>query len=158
MKLIPLTQGLFSQVDDEDFEFLSQFNWCAAKDGKKYYAVRAGSRRNVKRVNLRMHCVIMKSKNIDHIDGNSLNNQKSNLRPATQSQNSVNVSKKKGCSSIYKGVYFNKPFQKWCAQIRINKKKTHIGYFSNEKDAAIAYDIKAKETFGEYAKLNFGEK
>lgn len=97
MKFIPLTQGLFTQVDDEDFNDLNQFKWHIVKAPYTYYAVRAvpsldkvSKNRQIK---LRMHRVIMNPSNemeVDHRDGDGLNNQKANLRICTSSQNMYN--------------------------------------------------------------------
>jgi len=93
-------------------------------------------------------------KMLDHIDNNRSNNKIENLRSSTRSENNRNAKKwKKSTSSIYKGVswYRNK---KWISYINFNKKRFHLGYFTNEIDAAKAYNIKAIELFGEYANLN----
>lgn len=92
---------------------------------------------------------------IDHIDRNKLNNLRSNFRKATFSQNACNRDKiKRACSSSFKGVCFNKEANKWIAYITKNSKKIHLGRFEQEIDAAIAYNIKAKELHGEFAVLN----
>lgn len=93
-------------------------------------------------------------KQIDHINGNKLDNRIENLRPATCSQNLANRPKKKNCTSRFKGVYFNKSCNKWCARFFFNSKVKHIGLFEKEEDAALAYNQKALEVFGDYAKLN----
>ena len=97
---------------------------------------------------------------IDHIDRNPLNNKFSNLRLATIAQQNMNQSKFKTkdgvpCSSIYKGVSWNKGKQKWRARIVFDKKEIHLGYFIDEKEAALAYDEAATKFFGEFAVLNF---
>ena len=89
------------------------------------------------------------------MDGDRENNVYTNLRWATHSENGMNYTKTKNTSSIYKGVSFNKRLHKWSAQIKLNKRKLFLGYFKDEVDAAKAYDEKAKELFGKYAKLNF---
>jgi len=97
----------------------------------------------------------LNKKSVDHIDNNRKNNMLSNLRWATSKENCANRSKRENTSSSYKGVSFNKEKQKWLVQLRTNGKKYHIGYFNNEQDAARAYDEKAIEFFGEFAKINF---
>jgi len=97
----------------------------------------------------------LNKKCVDHIDNNPKNNMLCNLRWATYNENNRNCTKRKNTTSIYKGVTYFKKNQKWCAHIKINGKLQHIGYFKNEEDAGRAYDEKALQLFGEYAKLNF---
>ena len=93
---------------------------------------------------------------VDHIDCNKENNHISNLRWATYQENSMNSQKTtKTTLSKYKGVSFDKRYNKWRARLTFNNKTIHIGYYDNEEDAAKAYDVKASELFGQYAKLNF---
>ena len=88
---------------------------------------------------------------VDHIDLNKQNNCINNLRWCSKSENQMNTSKRQSCSSIFKGIYFNKAKQKWRAEIKINGQKIHIGYFVDETDAARAYNDKAIELFGAFA-------
>ena len=92
---------------------------------------------------------------VDHKDRNSLNNHISNLRWCNQRENNQNRSKRQNTSSVYKGVSFHKPLNKWCARIKHNGQRIHVGYFSDESDAGRAYDRKANELFREFAVLNF---
>jgi len=93
---------------------------------------------------------------IDHIDGDKKNNNPNNLRPANRSTNMMNIRKKGlNTSSKYKGVSYCKEKGRWKCRIRLNYRLIGLGYFGNEVDAAIAYDEKATELFGEYASLNF---
>ena len=92
---------------------------------------------------------------VDHKDRNCLNNHLSNLRWCTRKENNQNRSKNKNGTSIYKGVSFEKTNNKWRAQIKHNGQRIHLGYFTNESDAGKAYDRKASELFGVFAKLNF---
>ena len=153
MKEIQLSQGQVALVDDDDFEGLNQFRWYAHKTGNIFYA-----RRNVtvdgKQKGQLMHCEIMNGKGIDHIDHCGTNNQKSNLRFCTQSENCMNTRKRENASSIYKGVTFNKRAGKWLALIMINGKNVYLGRFETEVDAAKAYNQKAISLFLEFANLN----
>jgi hypothetical protein len=152
MKEIPLTQGLVALVDDNDFEELSKFKWHAKKDRNTYYANRTIGRKTVK-----MHRVILglnsRYQQGDHKDGDGLNNQRHNLRVVTRRRNGANRRKHATCSSKFKGVYLDKG--KWRARLGLNKKKIELGYFVDETCAAKAYDVAAKQHFGEYACLNF---
>ena len=94
------------------------------------------------------------SKEIDHIDGNKSNNAIENLRPATRSQNNHNKGKPKNNTSGYKGVYWKKAAGKWIAQIGINGKRKHLGYFDTAEQAHEAYCRAANELHQQYA--NFG--
>ena len=92
---------------------------------------------------------------VDHKNRNSLNNHLSNLRWCTRKENNQNMSKRKNTSSVYKGVSFDKPLNKWKAGIRNNGQLIHLGYYTDESDAGRAYDRKASELFREFAVLNF---
>ncbi len=156
-KKIPLTQGQFAIVDDEDYTEISKWKWSAGKTPYTYYAQR-GLLREGKWTTMRMHCQILNTKkgeDVDHKDHNGLNNTRGNLRLCTRSQNLSNRTPKKGCSSKYKGVSWAKKQQKWSAQIGFNKKIKNIGRFGNEIEAARAYDEAANELFGEFACTNF---
>lgn len=90
---------------------------------------------------------------VDHIDRNPLNNHASNLRWVTNGENGRNRLSHRG-SSKYKGISFNKKRKKWEAQIQLNNKRQYLGSFDYEKEAALVYNKKAKEIFGEFALLN----
>jgi hypothetical protein len=94
---------------------------------------------------------------VDHIDSNVANNSVANLRWVTKQQNNMNSTKRPNTSSTYKGVSFVKNRNKWKAKIQHNYKTINLGDFKEEIEAAKAYDSKAKELFGEFAKLNFPE-
>jgi hypothetical protein len=107
----------------------------------------------------RLHRLVLPGhKEVDHKDGNGLNNRGSNLRPATRTLNLANVQKrKKKCASSYKGVSFAGAHlgRPWRAQVCKEGLSRNLGYHSTQEDAALAYDAGAKELFGEYARLNF---
>lgn len=162
MKEIKLTRGQTVLVDDEDFEELSKYSWHAHwhRNGRKFYA-----RRSIwidgKAKHVRMHRQILGLTDPkiqgDHKDGNGLNNQRSNLRTTTNQQNSFNMKSQSGCISKYKGVTWDKTHGKWQVRICINGRRKHIGLFTDEVEAAKAYDTAAIKQFGEFAKLNFPE-
>lgn len=155
MKTVQLSKGKIALVDDEDFELVSVFKWYATASNLTDYAVRnievsPGTRRL-----LRMHTFLTGWQRVDHINGNGLDNRRSNLRQATETQNKRNRRKPKGSSSIYKGVGWQVYAQKWQAGITVNYKRIHLGLFENEEDAAKAYDQEARIRFGKFATLNF---
>ena len=157
-KEIPLTQGYVAIVDDEDFEYINQWKWWY---NNSHYACRNITIGKKKQAVILMHRLILdapKGLQVDHIDGNGLNNQRSNLRLATNQENQMNR-RPHGKTSKYKGVCFYRFHKKisWLAQIKIGKAHMNLGYHSTEEEAAKAYDAKAKELFGEYAYLNFPE-
>ena len=157
MKRIPLTQGKFAIVDDEDYDWLNQWKWCVQKNHRRYYAMRGLYEDGIKIKTLRMHRVILKpikGFETDHINHNGLDNRKSNLRLCSHQQNMQNQRGNQNTSSRFKGVTFEKNISKWRGQLRHNSKTYHLGCFDIEIDAAIAYDKKAQEVFGEYACLN----
>lgn len=145
MKKIPLTQGLFALVDDEDFEYLNQWKWYALKDGNTFYAVRKSKSVNGKRDLVRMHVEVLGKKEgfvSDHINGNGLDNRRhENLRHVTHRQNLQNRHSEK--SSKYPGVSWRKETSQWLAQIRLDGKKKYLGYFASEEEASQAYQTAA---------------
>ncbi len=162
MKKIPLTQGKVAIVDDEDYEELSQFKWFAQKEPCTYYAARriylGNGAKNPKQKTIRMHRLLMNAKKkqeVDHINGNGLDNRKSDLRLCTHSENARNRRLRLGGSSLYKGVYWHKSRKKWQSQIVFNYQIKYLGRYDNEIEAAKAYDYAAKELFGEFALTNF---
>lgn len=156
---IELTQGYFALVDAEDFELVSKFSWHASvQRGKVYADGITGKRPNRKRI--RMHRMIMQCPPdmlVDHIDGNSLNNQKSNLRLCNNTENVRNQAGHRDRAGKFKGVIFQKERNKYCAKLSFNGKLVYSKRYSNEVDAAKAYDMLARKYFGEFARTNFTE-
>lgn len=147
MKKILLTQGKNAFVDDEDFQKLNQYKWCFHKLG---YAVRRSKQTgNI----VYMHRELLKVSQVDHKDGNKLNNQKNNLRSCNHSQNNANRFQRNNTSGI-KGVYWDKARKKWHAQIQVNRKMIALGRFTNKQEAGLIYNEAAIKYFGEFAKLN----
>jgi hypothetical protein len=143
MREILLTQGEVALVDDEDYDFLNQFNWHVQKKKTVSYAI--GHKTECrKRTTIRMHREIMKEKltgklQVDHIDHNGLNNQKSNLRIVTNRENLMNLKNKQFHSSIYTGVTFSKRDKLYKARMWIGNKCYNLGDFKDELKAAIVY-------------------
>lgn len=160
MKRIPLTQGQFALVDDEDFERLSQFKWCAwwSQWTKSYYAVRHGRCDDGKYRTVYMAREIMGAKlgeKVDHKFHNTLDNRRENLRICTTQQNSINSRMRSDNTSGLKGVSWNKNAKKWQAYIANgNRKRIHLGYFVAALDAARAYDAEALRINSEFSLTN----
>jgi len=158
MKEIQLTRGQVALIDDEDFDRANAFKWFALKGKNTFYAARSvpvNGKRNLQY----MHKFIMGDNplklDIDHRDGDGLNDQKENLRLCTRSENQMNRGPNKNHSSVYKGVCWHKSTKKWIVHIQIDGKLIYLGLFNNDKYAAKAYDQAAKKYFGEFAYLNF---
>lgn len=153
MKQISLTRGKAALVDDADFEWFNQWKWCYAPVG---YAIRAeGKGKERKIIYMHRHIMDFPSAKVDHRDRNKLNNQRSNLRACTHSQNLVNSKIPTHNTSGYKGVGYCKRIDKWRAYLTDkNSRHLHIGYFNAAEDAATAYNIVAYQTHGEFAYMN----
>ena len=154
MKTIPLTQGYFTKVDDDDYEKFAIYRWYADSSRKsEIRAVRSiNNKGKIIRVTLsRVIMNVSKEMKVDHINHDTLDNRKSNLRICTQAQNTRNRKKPNTNRSGYKGVCWVKNDRKWKSSVG----SYYLGLFENKIDAAKAYDKKAKELFGEFAVLNF---
>jgi len=162
---IPLTQGAFAIIDDEDFDLVSQFKWQLRRSPRKdgtvvFYAVRNFRTKNEGIVTMRkvgMHSLILNSYSamVDHRDGNGLNNKRSNIRVATNSENQANRKvRAAGASSRFRGVTLHRRTGKWQACIKCLGTSLYLGLFCNEEDAALAYNAAALLHFGEFANLN----
>ena len=161
--IIPLNKGRIAMIDEADLyrEFsainrggelrtfvLCERIWRVEGGIKAYAATGIGDE------TILMHRMLMETPEtlyVDHVNGITLDNRRCNLRNCTNSQNQANTSARKGA---FKGVHFVPRFKKWRAAIRHNYKMQNIGLFENEVDAARAYDARAVELFGEFAKLN----
>ena len=152
VRYIALTKGYFAIVDAADYEWLSRYKWTALTTGGKVYAIRNDHGKTVL-----MHREIVKPADglvVDHISGNGLDNRRDNVRPCNQEQNRFN-SKPRAKKSPYKGVRYVEETGRWIAEITHRGRKYHLGTFDDERDAARAYDRKARDLFGPYARLNF---
>lgn len=159
MKEIPLKYGKITLIDDVDFEKVSNFRWYASNHHPRSYACSSTyNPENQKSIHFYMHRIIMNAKRgeqVDHINGDGLDNRRSNLRLCSNQQNRFNMRPRPGYSSKYKGVYVEKKTRKWVAQIRLNDKTTYLGAFAKEIDAALTYDNAAKKHYGGFAHTNF---
>jgi hypothetical protein len=155
MKEVPVSGGLVALVDDDDLELVQQFKWLrfAPSKSRIVYADRVWYEGRRLRHQL-MHSLIIGVRGIDHRNMNGLDNQRSNLRIANQSQNGANQ-RARGGSSPFKGVSWSGRLGKWMAYIKVNRRSSYLGSFVSEIDAAMAYDQRAREEFGPFAALNF---
>ena len=144
---IPLTKGKHAIVDDYWYDYLMQWKWCFTAGG---YAVRRGENGGL----LQMHRVINDTPVglfTDHLSTNRLDNRQENLRDCNKQENGANMRKRPG-KSVYKGV--DQRSHRWRARLMFNHKTVYIGAFNTEREAALAYNQKALELFGSFARLN----
>ena len=152
--IIKLQNGIETVIDDKDFEKIKGYKWIYGV-GNRYVGANVYNKGNRKQILL--HRFIMstpKGLHTDHINGNKLDNRKCNLRICTPSQNQMNSRKNITKSSKYKGVSWFKRDSCWRAYISTKGKQFHLGYFKSEKNAAKAYNKKARKLFGIYSFLN----
>ena len=149
---IPLSKGKFALVDDDAPESITKHKWCF--NGR--YAVRfITNKENGKRKVIKMHREIMEASKgiqVDHINQNKLDNRKSNLRFATPKDNARNRGVRQTSYTGFKGVTVKK--NRFVARITANGKNMFIGSYKTPEEAALAYNQKAVELFGEFAFVN----
>jgi hypothetical protein len=149
MKTIKISQGYQAIVDDEDYEMLSEYAWAYCRGYAQY---------SNGETTVFMHRIVARTPNglcTDHINGNKLDNRKSNLRSVTYQQNQFNRKKQKQpSSSKYKGVSWLPSKKSWKASIKISGKLIYLGLFKDEPSAATAYNQAAERHFGVYALVN----
>lgn len=160
MKQIKLTRGRVALVDDADYEELSKYKWQALNMNGNFYAVRQTSKKEGKGFTVLMSRQILRLKRGDprqgdHQNHNTLDNRQDNLRICTVQENHMNQKRQRGTSSKFKGVSWAKRARKWEAYIKISGKKKHLGYWTMEKLAALAYDFTALKYHREFAYFNF---
>lgn len=157
-------------IDTEDWDKVREYRWSIRgdyyvsaviphPDGSWHYYIREGKEaRRRRRTTLSLHHLILgkpqKGMVVDHINHNGLDNRKENLRFATFTQNQQNSRSQVGSSSKYKGVHWNTQTGRWKALLHVGAECIHLGYFTCEHQAALAYNKKAIELHGEYANLN----
>jgi len=156
---IKLTQNKVALADESDLPILSKYRWCAHFPGWGWYASTTLWKRNGQTKKTTMHRLLMgfpEGMEIDHINGNGLDNRRQNLRIATRSENGANKPKyHRGGYSKYKGVTkANSNTRPWAAWIKEGGESIHLGHFLTEEQAALAYNEAALEYFGEFAYLN----
>lgn len=156
MKEVKLTKEKIALVDDRDFERVNKYKWHACTSHGKWYAVRNPTSDNPFSL---MHRFILNllpgdKQQADHISGNGLNNSRFNIRVCSHRENLLNAEKSRKGTSKYKGVSWSTKKRMWEAYICPNRSKQFLGYFSNERDAAKAYNTAAKKHYKEYARFN----
>ena len=155
MRAFRVNQNKTAWVDEQDYLRVCRYSWQIDKGGY----LKVNTRVKGKRVSILLHRFILGLSNpsvfVDHIDGNPLNNSRSNLRLCDNSQNQANrpanAFKKHG---QYKGVFYRPKKKAWVSEISCRGKRFYLGFFRDEKKAALAYNKKALELFGEFALLN----
>lgn len=155
-KIIKLTKNKTVVVDGEDFDFLNQWKWHAGKNGS--YAAR-GEWQKGKNKNkiIYMHRLIMKVEGktqVDHKNGNGLDNRKENLRLCTNKENQRNHKLLVTNKSGFNGVSWNSKVKKWETCISVDNKTVHLGFYRNKIKSATIYNAAATKYFGEFARLN----
>ncbi len=151
MREIQLSRGAIALVDDIDYEaVVAAGPWHALPSGQTSYAGHARTANGT----VRMHNLITGWPYVDHINGDGLDNRRSNLRAASHALNMANQRPSKSNTSGFKGVTRKR---NWVAQIRVGGHQRHIGTFHTAEEAARAYDREAVAAWGEFARLNFSE-
>jgi hypothetical protein len=146
---ITLSKGKFAWIDLADFTLVCRFKWYAVQvDGKWWYAATG------KGSSIKMQHLILGVNYVDHIDGNGLNNRRSNLRPSSPAENGKNRKKQRGkTSSPFKGV--SKHGEKWQASIQADGEQKYLGVYDDPVAAARAYDLAAIKYHKTHAHTNF---
>jgi len=154
MKEIELTYGQVAVVDDRDYEELSEYKWHARIQSYtgKYRAKRGGKPKEVDMARWIMDCP--PHLEVDHINGDLLDNRRRNLRVCTHSENMRNRKLQRNNTSGYRGVSMVYPSRRFTAQIYDNRRRIHLGTFDTAEDAARAYNAAAMQHYGEFARLN----
>ena len=156
LAFVELNRGLEAVIDAADVPLVSGFTWYAHKNRNVVYVVRA-DRSGPKQRTVSMHRTIAGEPaglDVDHIDGDGLNNRRSNLRLATKSQNTQNQRINRRNTSGFKGVSFHKSSGTWRAAIRMNRKRKHLGCFRTPEAAHAAYSAASAEYHGQFGRAD----
>lgn len=157
-----LTRGKVALIDKEDSPLILQHKWqYSSSSAKRANTNQEYAKTTINGKAVKMHRLIINAPegmDVDHINGNQLDNRKLNLRICSRIENLRNSKKykrKTKCSSVYKGVSWHKKAGKWEAGLQFEGKRIWLGLFEDEIEAAKSYDSKAKELFKEFCKTNF---
>ncbi len=154
-KQIPLSRDKFVVVDDDVYEWASQYKWYAHRSGNTFYACRKGGVWPFRKA-IYLHREIMQAPSnvmVDHTNNNGLDCRRANMRLCTQTENNRNASRRTDNTSGYRGVDLHRG--KWRARIKFDGKQVSLGGYDTPEAAAVAYDAAAKRHYGEFAKTNF---
>jgi hypothetical protein len=151
--IVPLSRGMQAVIDATAGPSVGAYNWSAAWTGRRWYARRSDPETRKHIYLHRWLLGITDERDGDHKDGDGLNNRRSNLRAATESQNMANRAVQSNSASGYKGVIRWRG--RWQATVRFANRVERIGTFDTAEEAARAYDARAVELHGEFARLNF---
>lgn len=155
---IPLSDGNFVVVDEADYPAVSQYRWYPHPRGRTIYARACIIHTRKRQMWIRMHNLILPPPDgyeVDHENGNGLDNRRENLRLVTHAQNSQNARLRADNTSGFRGVGWHQRKGLWQARISIDSKLRTLGYFADKDSAARAYDEAARQHYGEFARLNF---
>lgn len=165
--LVNVTSGsgpkVYAKISPQDAELILKYKWRVQTNTKgrarhKLSYASTYEKREGTFNRLKMHRLIMNAPegmHVDHINGDGLDNRRENLRIVTPQLNQANSRKHMAGTSRFKGVAWHSSAKKWRAYIAVGRKQTHLGLFDDEHAAAAAYDVKAREVFGDHAFTNF---
>lgn len=161
MKTLTLHYGANAIVDDDTYIWANRWKWSNDRNyavRRKYISYKmVDGKKKQKYGKVYLHREVIKAKpgqTVDHINGNKLDNRRSNLRICSMQENAYNRRTQSNCKSGIKGVYWHKRGHKWCVEIRANKKKYYLGLYESKSEAKSVYQEAAKRLHGEFARLN----
>ncbi|OMQ49927.1 HNH endonuclease [Burkholderia pseudomallei] len=151
MQRIPLNGGRFALVSDEDFECLSRYRWLTDSRGYAFRFDRAGGQ--IRKIAMHRMVLSLDDPDVltDHVDGDKLNNQRTNLRACTKAQNNANKGRQRNNTTGFKGVCWSPRLRKWYSVIRTGQARRYLGSFEHPDEAHEVYCLAADLIHGEFA-------